>query len=226
VKVRQALNYAIDREAINETILDGQCPPTSQPLQEGEPGHDPDSAENYTYDPERAEELLAEAGFPDGFPLNMVVIAGLNPQADLASVIQAQLGEVGVDVSINAVDTVAASRIWNGGQADIYQHVRSSTSEPAVTMSSAYQAASFPGPRPAGFDELVARGSDSTQDQETRYEDLQEASAFASENAMDVFLCALPTQYAASESVVGLDEVASPYGGGFDLRYLGMTAEQ
>jgi ABC-type transport system substrate-binding protein len=225
VRVRRALNYAIDRDAINDTVLDGQCPGTSQPLQAGEPGTAPGADGAYRYDPAEARRLLAEAGHPDGFTLQMVVIAGLSPQIELAPIVQAQLGEVGVQVEITAVDTVAASRIWNGGQSDIYLHVHSSTAEPAVTLQSAYQSAAFPGPAPDGFAELMQRGVDSTLDQDARYAELAKASAFASENAMDLFMCALPTQYAASSSVVGLDRNASPFGGIFDLRYVGVRAK-
>ncbi|WP_299950625.1 ABC transporter substrate-binding protein [uncultured Modestobacter sp.] len=223
VKVRQALNFAIDRDAINETVLDGQCPATSQPLQEGEVGYDPDSAGRYTYDPDRARELLAEAGYPDGFEVDLLVQSGLSPQVELAPILQAQLAEVGVDATLTTLDLLATSRTWNGGQSGTYVHVNSSTAEPAVTLTQAYQDASYPGPAPAGFDELMARASDATLSPEAREEALQAVSAFASENAMDAFICALPTQYVVSDSVVGMETNGAPWGGIFDLRYVGLT---
>ena len=225
VRVRQALNYAIDREAIDKSVLDGQCKPTSQPLQDGERGNAPNVAGAYRYDPAEAKRLLAESGHGNGLNLSLVVISGLAPQINLAPVVQAQLAEVGVTVTITAVDTVAASRVWNGGQSDLYVHVHSSTAEPAVTLQSAYQSAAYPGPAPDGFAQLMQRGSDSTLAPEARYAELQKASAFASENAMDLFMCAMPSFYAQSKSVVGLDKGSAPFGGMFDFRYAGVTAK-
>ncbi len=67
-KVRQALNHAVDKEAIVDAILDGYGNPLAAPVPEGAFAFDPD-LEGYAYDPERARELLAEAGYEGGFDL-------------------------------------------------------------------------------------------------------------------------------------------------------------
>lgn len=64
--VRQALNYAIDKETIIETLLKGYTSPLVSYV--NPPNNNP-NLEPYTYDPERARELLEEAGYPDGFDL-------------------------------------------------------------------------------------------------------------------------------------------------------------
>lgn len=66
-RVRQALNYAIDREAIVDTVFRGQAEPTAQVFPSGTEGYDPDLNDRYPYDPEEAESLLEEAGYADGF---------------------------------------------------------------------------------------------------------------------------------------------------------------
>ena len=70
VRVRQALNYAVDRKAITTAILGRWGTPTSQIMQVG--AYDPADADHYPYDPEKAKELLAEAGYARGFSLDVV----------------------------------------------------------------------------------------------------------------------------------------------------------
>jgi peptide/nickel transport system substrate-binding protein len=68
VRVRRALYHAIDRESICQAILFGQCDVSVQPFPDGYWAANPDiTSDRYAYDPDRARELLAEAGLPDGF---------------------------------------------------------------------------------------------------------------------------------------------------------------
>ncbi|TQM11347.1 ABC transporter substrate-binding protein [Pseudonocardia kunmingensis] len=106
VKVRQALNYAIDREGLDEAILDGQRTPQAQPLTSVYEGHLETPPVEYTHDPEKARRLLTEAGPPGGFEMSLLVGSGLSPQDKMAPVLQAQLGEVGVRVAIGSFDPV------------------------------------------------------------------------------------------------------------------------
>ncbi len=71
VMVRQALNYAIDREAIAKTIFNGYATPSTE--FESSDGMDGSYQDYYRYDPEKAKELLARAGYPDGFTLEAQV---------------------------------------------------------------------------------------------------------------------------------------------------------
>lgn len=64
-RVRQAINYAVDRETIIETVYSGRADVIATFTFPGVVGHDPE-ATPYPYDPDRARQLLAEAGFPDG----------------------------------------------------------------------------------------------------------------------------------------------------------------
>ena len=66
VRVRRAMNYAVDRAAIAENLLGGYVKPVSQPTPANAIGYDP-SLEPYPYDPDKARALLAEAGYADGF---------------------------------------------------------------------------------------------------------------------------------------------------------------
>ena len=75
-RVRQAMNYAVNRQEIVDTILGGAGQITSQIYPPGSPARDESLNEYYTYDPDKARALLAEAGYPDGFEFKSPVTPG------------------------------------------------------------------------------------------------------------------------------------------------------
>jgi peptide/nickel transport system substrate-binding protein len=99
-KVRQALNYAIDREAIAGVIGAGSGRPIAQMAVPGDDSYDPALEDRYPYDPEKAKELLAEAGYPNGFSLKALSLT-LVGQDQMAQAIAAQLEEVGVKLELD-----------------------------------------------------------------------------------------------------------------------------
>jgi peptide/nickel transport system substrate-binding protein len=102
VRVRQAINYALDAEIIVDVILEGQGIAATSPISPQVFGAHPD-LEPYGYDPERARELLAEAGHGDGF--STTLWTNDNPiRIQIAEIAQAQLGEVGIDVDVQVLE--------------------------------------------------------------------------------------------------------------------------
>jgi peptide/nickel transport system substrate-binding protein len=77
-RVRRALNYAVNKQAIVDFILSGTTRVAHQPLSEGLIGYNPDVAP-FHYDPDKAKALLAEAGYAGGFDLEFYVYGGLLP---------------------------------------------------------------------------------------------------------------------------------------------------
>ena len=103
VRVRQALNYAVDKEAIIETIFQGVGSPSSAPIVPAIFGYT--EVGPYEYNPERAMELLEEAGFGDGFEIELYHPTGRYPQDDtVAEAVQAMLAEVGVSANLTTYD--------------------------------------------------------------------------------------------------------------------------
>ncbi len=100
-KVRQALNYAIDKEAIVKHVLGGYGVPVGCPLNPYIFGYDEELCEPYPYDPAKAKELLADAGYPDGFSFSMGSPSGryLNDR-QVAEAIVGQLAKIGVKVDL------------------------------------------------------------------------------------------------------------------------------
>jgi peptide/nickel transport system substrate-binding protein len=103
-QARLALSYATDRESLVNDLHPG-ARATAQLFPESATGFDPALDEEYAYDPEKAKELLAEAGVPDGFEINLTVLG--QPDED-AVVVQSQWAEVGITLNfVNATSTDA-----------------------------------------------------------------------------------------------------------------------
>ena len=110
--VRQALNKAVDRDEINEFIFKGGGAPYRvvdyHPTLPGfNPEWDERWEEMYGYDPDKARELLAEAGYPDGFPMKIYgahTLPGVPELPDVAEAISIYFTELGIDVEIVSVE--------------------------------------------------------------------------------------------------------------------------
>lgn len=102
VRVRQAIAHAIDREALVTQVLPEGTEVASQFIPDVVNGYN-DSVTDYEYDPDRARQLLAEAGFPDGltlefnYPVNISRPYMPNPE-DIFTTLSSQLQEVGITV--------------------------------------------------------------------------------------------------------------------------------
>lgn len=106
IRVRQAMNYAIDREAIAEDLLHGTASPAYQMMAPASLYYDP-ADDIYSYDPDKARELLAEAGYPDGVDVTVGYItagSGSMQAKPMNEALQTQLAEVGINVTLEPVD--------------------------------------------------------------------------------------------------------------------------
>ena len=111
IKVRQAINKAIDRESIKQELYKGRV--TSQYVHgyyDGLPGYDPTWAdrfeEAYGYDVERAKELMAEAGYANGFTAKAFLFPfpGAPELIPLMEAVQIYLSEIGIDLTVEEAD--------------------------------------------------------------------------------------------------------------------------
>ncbi len=111
--VRQAVNMAINKDRIIK-IINGRAVPANQPLPPTMPGY-ADDYEGYAYDPEKAREMLVEAGFADGFETELYVM-NVDPNPRIAQAIQQDLKEIGITAEIRSL--AQANVIAAGGEAD------------------------------------------------------------------------------------------------------------
>jgi peptide/nickel transport system substrate-binding protein len=109
VRVRQAINYALDRKSLLKGLADGNGTVTTQVFPDYSPGYDKSLDAKYPYDPAKAKQLLAEAGYKDGFTVTMPTTT-LLPTASFA-VVQQQLAEVGIKVQLQDANTTFISDV-------------------------------------------------------------------------------------------------------------------
>lgn len=100
---RQAINYAVDKQAIVDAVYFGLGMPARGPLSPVIWGFDPNRGDAYPYNPEKARELLAEAGLADGFDMTIFCDARTE-RTSTAELIQAYLADIGVRASIELME--------------------------------------------------------------------------------------------------------------------------
>ena len=105
--VRQALNYAVDVQGIIGALFNGKGGQATGLVTSADFGYD-SSLSPYPYDPDKAKELLAEAGFADGFDIGMGCPSGAYTNFEqVCEAVVAQLGEVGVNASLEITESGA-----------------------------------------------------------------------------------------------------------------------
>lgn len=112
-KLRQAVSYAIDRQAIVDTLLQNVAKSVSTaPVNSNVWGHADLGA--IQQDQEKAKQLMAEAGYPDGFEFSIMVYTGYNKSLESCEMIVSDLAKVGITATIETVDNATFSSYQGG----------------------------------------------------------------------------------------------------------------
>lgn len=213
--VRQALNFAVDRDAIVATVLQGLGSPTSSYISPSTWGYW--NTDAYTYDPARARALLAEAGFQNGFEVSLWVPSGRYfAGQQVAEAVQGYLADVGVTAKIESVEWGAfidriLTPLDQGNNTEMYLlGWEASTGEPSVVSKWALATDMWP---PAGwntgfysnaeFDQLVDEGSVTT-DADRRAEIFRRTQEIVSSDAPWIFLYASKSVWGARANLTGI----------------------
>ncbi len=126
--VRQAVSYAVDRKELIDGILGGRAYPLESPIGPPQFAYTPDLEPRYQHDPERAKQLLAQAGYPNGFDTELYAPAGRYiKDKELAQALVGQLARVGIRAHLTAQDwgifwpAVGEGKIpfWFGGRGSV-----------------------------------------------------------------------------------------------------------
>jgi peptide/nickel transport system substrate-binding protein len=122
-EVRQAINYAIDKQAIVDSFFEGRAEIAKNPMPPSISGYN-DEIEGYAYDPEKAKELLAEAGLADGFEMDLWAMPVPRPYmpdgGKVAEVIQKNLSDVGITAKIVSHEWGTYLDLASKGDADAF----------------------------------------------------------------------------------------------------------
>lgn len=203
VRVRQAIAYAIDRQQLCEAGFFGLCETVQGPVGTGSPWYF-DYAP-YERDVERARELLAEAGYPDGFEMELLPTVQYGETVRAAQVLQQQLAEIGITATINAPEWSEWLELegnfmydvyicnWNGLiDADAYYYLQHTTDK----------VFNFTGYSNPEFDALMEQGR-ATSDFDTRYAIYEQANQILVDDAPYVYMYNKQEIRAFSADVMG-----------------------
>jgi peptide/nickel transport system substrate-binding protein len=197
--VRQALNFAIDVEGISQALVSSESHRLASLFPDARSlAFNPDLAP-YTYDPEKAQSLLAEAGFGDGFETSMEITNAA--RVDVAEAIAAQLGEVGISVTIKVSEYTEFNSGWKNPEAPALRMVTwGPLYDPHTLLSLVFASEGFLS-RYANpdVDDLI-NGAAIETDPAARAELYQELSAVMFEDAPAVYLWNLTSGYGVAEN--------------------------
>lgn len=118
VRVRQAISIAIDREKLCQTVLSGAAKPAYTFLVNGLLGYDENA--RIEYNPEKAKELLKEAGYPNGFSIDIYQTQDSKATLALNTALQGSLAEIGIKLNIIQIDQASWIDMRSQGKLTMY----------------------------------------------------------------------------------------------------------
>lgn len=184
LEVRRALNKAADYDQIVEHIF-----PTSYrahtPIIEGTWAHDPDAVRVYEHDPEKARELLEEAGYEEGIELELIM-SDSNTNMEFGEMLSAQFEEAGIDLDVNTMDFGAMLDRTLDGDYQLSSVGMTNMTDPDEFMQRYVDGGGASNYENPEMDELIIEARRTVDDQEKRAELYSEIQEIFSEEAVDI----------------------------------------
>ncbi|MCF6234372.1 MAG: ABC transporter substrate-binding protein [Rhodobacteraceae bacterium] len=148
VLVRRAMNYAVDKESIVNDILQGTAVVSTGPLSPGYGDMRNANVKQYPYDPEKARELLVEAGHPGGFGNCEFLVpesgSGMQAPVEMGTLIQANLAAVGIDCSIKTMEWGAYLTAYRENPQMAQMSWNPPIGDPDIVMNNLFNSSNFP----------------------------------------------------------------------------------
>lgn len=224
LKVRQAIQAAIDRDAINQGLFAGNCTPTVQDYPEGQNWASSPALNTIpAADPAKAKQLIAESGV--GVP-KFTLYASETWKAQ-AQAVQQELKDVGMDVTL-ATDTRApGGPTFAHGDFDAQQGAFVGSSDPAQLVNDLYfgNINLVPEAERAPYQPLLAQLGDPTKSQDQRAKVFDQVAQMLDQGAYSIPVCYGSQVWLTNGSVGNLDTMPGTDIGLVDVRYLYVTAK-
>jgi peptide/nickel transport system substrate-binding protein len=201
--VRQAAAYAIDRDTIIKNVLQGYAEKLDGPLGPGQYGYDPNLQPRYTYDPEKAKQLLAQAGYPNGVDVEYTTRVGTYIKDKEASEAMVQmLNAVGIRATLATPEASTYSTLYEGGKLGMYFQGRGSVRDGGGPLAQMFQTGvtkrlDYSNPK---VDELFAQQR-AAFDPDQRKKILSEIQSIVTEEAPAHFLWRYKIPWGVSKNV-------------------------
>jgi glutathione transport system substrate-binding protein len=220
-RVRQAISYALRREDVRDTAFcGGGTIMFGTPFTNDQLGYSDKYANYFEYNPEKAKELLAEAGYPNGIEFTLLTSSTYSFFEQSAIAVQASLKEVGINITLDAPDWSTYNAKLRSGEYDaLINGYLANVSDPdwisALYATGAnYNTGHFEMPE---FDELLLKGRTSTNSEE-RAEIYQQLQKILIDESPHCYILWRPQAYAYSEKVKGF--INMPNGSTYNSYYL------
>ena len=144
-KLRQAAAYAIDREAIVKSVFQSRAEALDGPIGPGQYGYSPDVKPKYPYDPEKAKQLVKDAGFPNGVDVNLFASADryVNDRQS-SEAVAAMLTTVGIRTQLHILDYSIEWPNVRKGLVPFYYQGRGSVIDPSPMLEQYFQSGVTP----------------------------------------------------------------------------------
>ena len=154
VRVRRAIAHAIDRDQIIQHVLSGTAQKLDSLVPKGFFGHTEESLRRYEYDPKKAKELLAEAGYPNGFEVTHDTFT--HPSyLHVATAIQGQLEKVGIKTKLVVTDQPTWMKKVTSATTHMTLYLPVRIPDADIPLSQFYHSAGFPpGPNVMRYNKL------------------------------------------------------------------------
>ncbi|MBO8163948.1 MAG: ABC transporter substrate-binding protein [Brevibacillus sp.] len=211
-RVRQAISYAVDRNAIIQVVWKGEASLTG-PVAPAQTAWalDVSSYPSYQTNIEKAKQLLAEAGYPNGFETVIETASTYPDMVETAQMLQQQLQAIGIKAKINQLEWGNYIETWKSKDMTLLVGRNTSGIDPDRSLrfffhtNGSANVWNYSNPQ---YDQLVEKALEAT-DQQERKKLYDEAQKMLVEDAPNLFLASPKNFYAVNEKVEGFEPTAA-----------------
>lgn len=202
-QLRQAVAYAIDRDALVDVVLGGLADKLEGPVGKGQYAWDPAAKPRFAYDPAKARELLKQAGYPNGLTVEFnTTVNRYTNDKQTSEAIVAMLKQVGINAQLKTPEWSRLSADINAGKIAFYYYGRGSVDDPSPFLSQYFETGvterlGYSNPE---LDKLLVKER-ATFEPEERKRLLREAMALVTDDAPAHFLWRMKLIYGLSNAI-------------------------